>query len=93
MKTNTLRKTVKFIIDQNNKFVVWQTPNLPLVGWLLCLVISRLVPAGSVKAGFVDLSTAFLFTWAYLEITKGASYFRRALGVVIMVTILIGFFR
>jgi hypothetical protein len=57
------------------------------------LVISHLIPAGVMKAGFASLSAAFLFTWAYLEITEGASYFRRALGAVVLASVLMSFLR
>jgi hypothetical protein len=72
---------------------LWQVPNLPIIGWFSCLVISHFISAGVMKAGFASLSTAFLFTWAYLEITEGASYFRRALGGVVLVSVLMSFFR
>jgi hypothetical protein len=51
-----------------------------------------LIPAGVINAGFANLSTAFLFTWAYLEITQGASYFRRVLGAVVLAGVLMSFF-
>ena len=82
----------KFIRDRHGKVAVWQTPNVPLVGWLSCLVIVHLVPSGSFKSGISSLGTAFLFTWAYMEITGGASYFRRVLGSVVLVSVLVGFF-
>jgi len=83
----------KFIRDRNGKIVLWQIPNLPLIGWFVCLVISHLISAGVIRAGFASLSTAFLFTWAYLEIKEGASYLRRVLGAVVLASVLMSFLR
>jgi hypothetical protein len=82
-----------FIRDRNGNITLWQTPNIPIIGWFVCLVSSHFIPAGVMKAGFASLSTAFLFTWAYLEITGGASYFRRVLGAVVLASVLMSFLR
>jgi len=42
--------------------------------------------------GFGFLASSFLFMWAYLELTQGASYFRRFLGLIVLLGIVcIGF--
>jgi hypothetical protein len=81
----------KFVRDRSGKIVLWQTPNIPLIFWFVCVVISYVVPAGA-RIDISSLGTAFLFVWAYMEITGGASYFRRALGFVIFCTIVVRFF-
>jgi hypothetical protein len=93
MNVSIKQIVAKFIRDRNGKITLWQTPNLPIIGWFICLVISHLISAGVIKAGFASLSTAFLFTWAYLEITEGASYFRRVLGTVVLASVLMSFLR
>jgi hypothetical protein len=82
-----------FIRDKNGVIVLWQFPNVPLIGWFVCLVVGYLIPSGPLKNGFEHLSGAFLFVWAYLEITQGTTYLRRSLGVAVLLIILAGFFR
>ena len=83
----------RFIRDKNGVVVLWQFPNVPLIGWFVCLVVGYLIPSGIFKNGFGHLSGAFIFAWAYLEITQGTTYLRRLLGVAIVLIILAGFFR
>jgi hypothetical protein len=79
--------------DSEGNTVIWQVPNIPLAGWMVFKLLSVLVESPSIKSGFENLSTAFLFTWAYLEIVSGKSYFRRALGVVVMTAIVSSYFK
>jgi hypothetical protein len=62
---------------------LWQTPNVPLLGWFVCMVLVH-ITEGHLKTGLQFLGSAFLFTWAYLEITTGVSYFRRVLGLAVL---------
>ena len=80
------------IRDRNNKVVIWQFPNLPIAGWLLCMIAAYLMPQGSVQLGLASISTAFLIVWSYLEITQGVNYFRKTLGAVILSLIFISYF-
>jgi len=82
----------KFFTDKNGKLVLGQPPNLPIIGWFVCMVVALILPVGFLKNGFMNLSTAFLFLWSYLEITQGASYFRRFLGVVVLSVVVGAFF-
>jgi hypothetical protein len=84
-------KLATFFKDKDGRVVIWQWPSLPIYGWLVCKIVARLVPEGHLQTGFEQLSMAFLFTWAFLEITKGVSYFRRALGLVVMVLLVMSF--
>lgn len=83
----------KVFRDKNNKIVLWQFPNLPLVGWFIFLVLAQVVSSDTLRTGFAQLSSGFLFVWAYLEITQGVTYLRRALGGVVLLLILVGAFR
>ena len=78
--------------DRSGRIVLAQLPNLPIVGWALFAVAS-LVTSGAVREATGQVSTAFLFMWAYLEITAGVNYFRRILGVAVMIAVVVGFFR
>jgi hypothetical protein len=69
--------------DKNGRVVIWQTPNLPLMLWAVLAVTSRLVH--SPLAAW--LATAFLFTWAFMEVSQGVNYFRRILGLLILAAV------
>ena len=82
-----------FFKNKDGQVVLWQSPNLALWGWIAFKLVGLVVGPGHFKDGVGQLATAFLFVWAFLEITKGDSYFRRLLGLVVGVFIIIGFFK
>jgi hypothetical protein len=92
MKTKPVSSWEKFYKDDQGNIVLWQAPNVPLWGWIGCMVVSALVVSGHLKTGFELLGSALLFTWAYLEITSGVTYFRRLLGVAAIAAVGFGFF-
>jgi hypothetical protein len=75
----------KLFKDSNGKVVIWQTPNTPLVAWALFSVLTHVLPVGRWQFLAEYLSFGFIFTWAWLELTQGSSYFRRILGAVVLV--------
>lgn len=82
-----------FFKDADGNVAIWQAPNIPLYGWFMFKVLAVVVAAGRLHSGFNLLSTALLFTWAYLEITSGVNYFRRLLGLIVITAIIVGYFR
>jgi uncharacterized membrane protein len=74
----------KFWRDKNGHFVIWQLPNAPLIAWAILTVIS-LFYNGTTANVFSWLGTSALVIWSILEILKGVNYFRRVLGLVILV--------
>ncbi|MCA9325128.1 hypothetical protein KDA23_03635 [Candidatus Saccharibacteria bacterium] len=82
---------MNFFRDKNGKVVLGQTPNVPIVGWALFRIVSWLT-SGQLHRVSNLLATAFLFTWAYLELTDGVNYFRRTLGGIVLAYIIYGFF-
>ena len=73
-----------FFKDKQGHIVIWQMPNLPIIGWAVFLLASKFVE-GQTQTILSYVSTAFLLVWACMEIISGASYFRRLLGVVVLV--------
>ncbi len=61
-----------------------QRPNIPLIGWFVFTATSLFVKSSALHSLFGYISFGFIFTWAWLEITTGTSYFRRALGAIIL---------
>lgn len=79
--------------DADGHVVLWQVPNLPIIGWGVSMVLAWLLRSSSYHTGLQTLGSAFLFTWALLELIQGVNYFRRALGFVILAVVIYGFFR
>ena len=75
----------RFWRDKNGRIVIWQTPNLLLIGWAVLTFISLLVSSKSVADFFSWAGVICLVVWALLEIFKGVNYFRRLLGLVVAV--------
>lgn len=93
MKQNSMADHfTAFFKDKDGKVVITQWPNIPIIGWLAFKVLSMLIDSANLKNWFENLSLAFLFTFAYLEITSGASYFRRLLGLVVMVAVIMSYY-
>jgi hypothetical protein len=75
----------KGFTDDKGNVVIWQAPNIPLWGWFIFLVLSMIFSKGILHTASKYISLVFLVIWAILEIVKGASIFRRILGVVVLV--------
>ena len=75
--------------DSNGKIVIAQKPNLPSIVWFVSYIASYLPLHDSLLAFFSLISFGALFTWAWLEIFSGVNLFRRLLGIVVMIVILI----
>lgn len=85
-------KGQRFLKDSSGAIVVAQAPNVPLLGWIICTVLSFVITAEPYGTGFGLLARAFLFTWAYLEVTDGVNYFRRLLGLLVLLAVSISMF-
>lgn len=76
-----------FFKDKNGRVVIAQTPNLPLIGWMIFTILNLLWSSNQpqIHALFGTLSFGFIFTWAWLELTDGVNYFRRTLGLIVII--------
>lgn len=75
--------------DQNGDIVIAQAPNLPIITWIVVSAL-RLLPIDTkTDAALSLLAFAVLFTWAWQEIFDGVNYFRRGLGLAVLLTITI----
>jgi hypothetical protein len=76
---------------ENGRITIVQWPNISLGVFIVCQVIERLTsPAGTV-GGIVDWTgRAALAWWSLDEIARGVNPFRRGLGVVILVRVILG---
>lgn len=89
-----MRITISTVFkDKQGKIRIWQQPNILLYGWIACQIAALFVGNDTVKHDFSRLGTALIFTWAYLEIMEGVNYFRRGLGLLVLILTVYGFFR
>jgi len=79
--------------DNKGLVTVWQAPNGLLWGWIILKALSLVVKTGHLGSGIAKLSTAVIFAWAYLEVTKGVNIFRRVLGLVVLTSIALAYFK
>lgn len=83
----------RFFKDKDGKIVIWQKPNLPLYAWALFKLMAVLNTDLQYKVAFEQISSAFLFTWGFLELTQGVSKFRRLLGFIVMMIVIVGYIK
>ncbi len=69
--------------DDNGNVVIWQFPSPFLFGWVIFTCLS-LILSGTISDVFSWIGTVSLIIWSLLEIFQGVNYFRRALGVLIL---------
>lgn len=74
--------------DKRGRIVIWQSPNVPLISWAVLTFLSLLVNGRTAEALYW-LGSAALVIWSLLELLKGVNYFRRGLGLLVLVMALI----
>ncbi len=82
METTLFDRTFR---DSEGKIVLAQTPNLPLLVWLAATLLQLIPTSGNIVTGLDLVAFGSLFTWAWQELFQGVNYFRRALGLVVLV--------
>ena len=71
--------------DAAGQIVIWQPPNLPILIWGSATLLKLVFQTGQVKLVLDLLAFSSLLYWSFLEITQGVNYFRRDLGVVVLI--------
>jgi len=71
--------------DNEGKVVLGQMPNLPIIVWVTASVLKIVFTTGKINVGLDILAFGSLFTWAWEELFQGVNYFRRALGLFVLV--------
>lgn len=82
----------KFWKDDKGNYVIWQWPNKFLIAWAILTLISLFIN-GTISTIVWWLALIDLAIWAGLEIWKGVNYFRRVLGVVVLIMTLMAAFK
>ena len=74
--------------DRDGNIVIAQKPNLPLLVWLIATLLGLLITGGNIHRGLDALAFGSLFTWAWQELFQGVNYFRRSLGLVVLLSLI-----
>ena len=75
--------------DKNGKVTLVQAPNVPILLWLACVILQKIVTTGKIYSAFELIGFGALFTWAWLEIFQGCNYLRRLLGAVVIIFLIL----
>ncbi|MEH1769714.1 MAG: hypothetical protein V7L27_32420 [Nostoc sp.] len=75
--------------DSNGKIVVAEMPNPPLILWIVASLLTLIFTTGKINTVLDVLANGSLFTWAWLELFQGVNYFRRALGLAVLIGIIV----
>lgn len=83
----------KFWLDRHGRFVVWQKPNALLITWFVTFLLTIVYPNDDfLERGLSFISGLAIFIWAVLELFRGANYFRRSLGLGVLLLFAVGYF-
>lgn len=79
----------KIFRDSDGNIVIAQMPNLPIILWVTASLLKLVFPTGEINTGLDVLAFGSLFTWAWLELFQGVNYFRRALGLGVLIAVMV----
>ncbi len=71
--------------DSEGQIVLAQMPNPPLIGWIVASLLQLVLTTGKAKLGLDIIAFGCLFTWAWEELFQGVNYFRRGLGLAVLI--------
>jgi hypothetical protein len=74
--------------DSDGNVVIAQMPNLPLIVWIVTSVLALIFTTGKINTVLEVVANGSLFTWAWMELFQGVNYFRRSLGLVVLIGII-----
>jgi hypothetical protein len=71
--------------DDKGKVVIGQAPNLPIIIWFAASVLKLAFQRGGIYAGLDFVALVSLTVWSLLEIFQGVNYFRKGLGIIVLI--------
>jgi len=71
--------------DSEGEIVIAQMPNPPLIVWIVASLLTMIFTTGKINLGLEIIVFGSLFTWAWEELFQGVNYFRRVLGLLVLV--------
>jgi len=79
----------KIFRDSDGNIVLAQMPNLPIIVWITASLLKLVFTTGEINTALDALAFGSLFTWAWLELFQGVNYFRRALGLGVLIGVMV----
>jgi hypothetical protein len=73
--------------NNEGKIIIIQMPNLPIFIWTLASLLKIVFTTGRINTGLEMIAFASLFTWAWGELFEGVNYFRRGLGLMVILAL------
>jgi hypothetical protein len=83
----------RYVSNKQGRVVLWQSPNAPLLAWLIFTLIGMVLHDGSLRSIVQIAAHIAIIIWALLEVFWGASPFRRTLGVIVLMLTVISILR
>jgi hypothetical protein len=78
----------KFWRDERGHDVIWQRPNAFLITWAVCTVLNWFISSGLIERILGTVGFITLLIWAVLEVASGVNYFRRLVGLLVIILML-----
>ena len=75
--------------DSEGNIVIAQPPNLPLIVGIVASLLKLIVTTEEINLALDLVAFGSLYTWAWEELFQGVNYFRRALGLIALVGLLV----
>ena len=75
----------KFFRDSDGNIVIAQPPNPPIILWGVASLLQLVFTTGLTNVALDLIAFGSLFTWAWMELFQGVNYFRRTIGLVVLV--------
>lgn len=74
--------------DRDGNIVIGQMPNPPLSVAVAASLLRVFLPDGDLQTAIDLIAFGCWFTWAWQELFEGVNYFRRAIGLGVLVSII-----
>jgi type IV secretory pathway VirB2 component (pilin) len=75
----------RFFRDKNGNIVIGQPPNPPIFVWAIASVLQLIFKTGPIHTGLDVIALVAIVIWSLAEIFQGVNYFRRSLGLVVLI--------
>jgi hypothetical protein len=79
----------KLFRDGSGEIVIAQMPNLPIIIWVVVSLLKTVYKTGKINLGLDILAVSSLFIWAIQELFQGVNYFRRGLGAIVLIWLMV----
>ena len=79
--------------DKQGRLTLYQRPNIWLIAWAVLDIVAIFAPGRHISNYAWNAGAAALIIWSLLEILRGVNYFRRALGLAVLVVTIASIFK